>query len=211
MRGYATEIPNVPQSNVHSLQKLCPQQGWGHVSATAHHTQQGSSSASASQLSLPWDSKQHSMLSKILHAFAFWLQINLATTGLRTWTWKFCVCMGLSWCPCWSPAGSLPSWYFESMMMDLSIPTHLLAVAEVSKKRFAYEVWFISWREETVLFFGNGLVPIHCVTSHCYVIRCAKYSGLPPITADTLRLAASLAFSCLKTSSICPLLAVNGS
>lgn len=59
-----------------------------------------------------------------------------------------------------SLAETFTSWYSGSIITDSSIPIRLLAVAEVSEKRFVYEVWFTSWGEETALFQGNGLVSI---------------------------------------------------
>lgn len=194
-------------------QKPCLQQVWEHVSATARPAQQGPSSACASQLRLPRGSQAPQQALQNVTCFCFPAtnkpginrnqNVNLKVQYVFIWVWVDV--------PAGSSAGSFTSWYSESMTMDSSIPTHLLAVAEVSKKRFVYEVWFISWREETAFFSGNGLVPIHCVTNPWYIRHHAKYSGLWPIAVDTLKVAASPAISCLKKSSIRPLLTSNGS
>lgn len=180
--------------------------------AMAHCTQQGSSSARALQLQLLRDFKHHKF-STFFQCCCF-LATNKCNNNMNknlkdVAQWVFC--MRLSWCPCWSLTEPFASWYFGSMVTDSTIPVHLLAVAEVSEKRFVYEVWFISWREEPALFLGNGLVSICCVTSPFYITYCANYSGLPRIRADMLKLTASPAPSCLKKSSICLFLAGNGS
>lgn len=156
--------------------------------------------------------KHRSKLSKMLRAFAFWLQINLASTGIRTWTWKFSTCLYgsklmflLEVRQDHLPADILKAWRWIHLFPLIYCQLQKLA------RRFVYEVWFISWREATAFFSGNGLVPIHCVTNPWYIRHHAKYSGLQPTAVDTLKVAASPAISCPKKSSIHPLFTSNGS
>lgn len=158
-------------SKLCSLQKPCLQQGWEHVSATAHHTQKSSSSAGAA-LAATGLQAQH----QVLQNFTFFCFLATNKPSISMWTWKSSVCMGLSWCPCWKSSRIIYQLIFWRHDDGFICSHSFTGSAEVSKKRFVYEVWFISWREETALFFGNGLAPIHCITNPCFITCCAKHT-----------------------------------